>query len=134
MIWVPSKVEGVGDVVLVADYLLGWRSVTLLTTWSVLSVWILVVFEFMGIFQPAESNPFRVALDLTLLLVIASLEICFVINILMKSLQLTKKELSEWQRVEWMLRSEQEKLSLALQASRIRCFPPICITCFRIKW
>jgi len=127
MTWVASKVEGVGDVALVsyilillgAGYLLGWRSVTLITTWSILSVWCLAIFESLGILRPAESNPIRVALDLTLLFVIASLEIYFVMNTLMKSLQSAKKELSERQRVEWALRSEQEKLSLALHASKM---------------
>lgn len=127
MTWIASQVDGVGDVAVVsyfviilgAGYLLGWRAVTLLTTWSILAVWTLAIFEQLGLIRPVPGDPVRIAIDLTVIFVIASLEIYFVIHTLKQALKKTQDELRERRGVEAALRSEQEKLSLALQASRM---------------
>ena len=127
MTWIASRVEGVGDVAVVsyflillgAGYLLGWRAVTLLTTWTIIAVWVLALFETTGLMRPVPGNPIRIAIDLTVLFIIASLEIYFVVSALTKSLNSAKEELKERQRVETILREEREKLSLALRASKM---------------
>jgi PAS domain S-box-containing protein len=127
MTWIASRVEGVGDVAVVsyflillgAGYLLGWRAVTLLTTWTILAIWALAILELMGSIHPASGNPIRIAIDLTVVFIIASLEIYFVITALTKSLNSSREELKERQRVETVLRDEQEKLNLALHASKM---------------
>jgi len=125
--WIASRVEGVRDVAVVgyfllllgAGYVLGWRAVTLLTTWTILAIWVLAIFESMGLTRPSSGNPIRIAIDLTVIFVIASLEIYFVISALTKSLNSAREELKERQRVETMLRDEQEKLNLALNAAKM---------------
>ncbi|MBK9927751.1 MAG: PAS domain-containing protein [Anaerolineales bacterium] len=125
--WIASKVDGVNDVAVVAyfllllaaGYLLGWRVVTLLTTWTILAVWVLAAFEAAGLIQQFQGNPIRIAVDLTVIFVIASLEIYFVLNELTRSLNSARTELEERQRVEVILRDEQEKLNLALHAAKM---------------
>ena len=127
MTWIASKVEGVSDVAVVsyflillgAGYLLGWRSVVLLTICTILAVWGLAFFESAGLLRPVPGNPIRIAVDLTAIFIIASLEIYFVITALKSSLNSAKDELKERKRVEAALRAEQEKLSLALQAAKM---------------
>ncbi len=125
--WIASKVEGVGDVAVIsyflillgAGYLLGWRAVTLLTTWTILAIWTLAIYEWRGLIHPAPGNPIRIAIDLTVIFVIASLEIYFVITSLTESLNRAHEELLERQRVESVLRDEREKLRLALNAAKM---------------
>lgn len=127
MTWIASKVEGVGDVAVVcyflillgAGYLLGWRAVTLFTTWTILAVWTLALFEWKGWFHPVPGNPIRVAVDLTVIFVVASLEIYSVISALMKSASEARGQLKERQRVEAILLEERERLNLALNAAKM---------------
>lgn len=127
MTWIASKVEGVSDVAVVsyfliilgAGYLLGWRAVTLLTTWTILAVWGLAVLELLGLIHPVSGNPIRIAIDLTVIFIIASLEIYFVITALTRSLNSANNELKERQRVEAALRDEREKLKIALRAAKM---------------
>ena len=127
MTWIASQVEGVSDVAVVcyfliilgAGYLLGWRAVTLLTTWTILAVWVLAFYEVMGLLRPAPANPLRIALDLTVIFILASLEIYFVIGALQRSLKSANKELKERRKVEAALLEEREKLNLALHASKM---------------
>ncbi len=127
MTWIASQVAGVGDVAVVcyflillgAGYLLGWRAVTLLTAWTILAIWILAIYESTGLIHPVPGNPIRVAVDLSVIFVIASLEIYFVITSLTRSLKRTREELLERQRVESILYDEQEKLKLALSAAKM---------------
>jgi len=127
MTWIASRVEGVGDVAVLcyflillgAGYLLGWRAVTLLTAWTILAVWVLAFYEWRGLLHPAPSNPIRIAVDLTVIFIIASLEIYFIITALTRSVKSAHNELAERQRVENELRGEKEKLSLALAASKM---------------
>jgi PAS domain S-box-containing protein len=127
MTWIASKVAGVGDVAVVsyflillgAGYLLGWRAVTLLTAWTILAVWALAILESLGLIHPIPGNPIRIAIDLTVILIIASLEIYFVLTALTRSLHNANNELKERQRVETVLREEREKLSIALQAAKM---------------
>jgi PAS domain S-box-containing protein len=125
--WIASRVEGVRDVAVVgyfllllgAGYVLGWRAVILLTTLTILAIWVLAIFESMGLIHPGTGNPIRIAIDLTVIFVIASLEIYFVVSALTKSLNSAREELKERKRVEIMLRDEQEKLNLALNAAKM---------------
>lgn len=127
MTWIASQVEGVGDVAVVcyflillgAGYLLGWRAVTILTTWTILAVWVLAIYESTGLIRPVPGNPIRIAVDLTVIFIIASLEIYFVITALTRSLNSANNELKERQRVETILRDEREKLSIALQSAKM---------------
>ena len=125
--WIASQVEGVSDVAVVcyflillgAGYLLGWRSVILLTALTILAVWVLAFYEVMGLLLPAPANPLRIALDLTVIFILASLEIYFVIGALQRSLKSANKELKERRKVEATLLEEREKLNLALHASKM---------------
>ncbi|MFZ5884227.1 MAG: sensor histidine kinase [Chloroflexota bacterium] len=125
--WIASRMEGVSDaavlgyflILLMAGYLLGWRAVTLLTTWTLLAVWLLAIFEAAGWLHPVNREPIRVAIVLTILLIIASLEIYFVIHTLRRLLNEARTELQERQRMERVLREEREKLRLALSASKM---------------
>ena len=127
MTWIASKVEGVGDVAVVcyflillgAGYLLGWRSVVILTTWTILAIWTLAIFEWIGFLRPVPANPIRIAIDLTVIFILASLEIYFVISALTRSAEGARKQLEERERVEKILIEERERLSLALTASRM---------------
>ena len=127
MTWIASKVEGVGDVAVVcyflillgSGYLLGWRAVTLFTTWTILAIWVLAFYEWAGLLHPAPGNPIRIAIDLTIIFVIASLEIYFVISALTKSANDARKQLDERKRVEDILLEEQERLNLALSAAQM---------------
>ncbi|NTW12049.1 MAG: PAS domain-containing protein [Anaerolineales bacterium] len=125
--WIASRVEGVSDVAVVcyflillgAGYLLGWRAVTLFTTWTILAVWVLAIYEAMGLLRPVPGNPIRIALDLTAIFILASLVIYFVIGALQRSLKSAEEELKERQRVETVLLEEREKLNLALHSANM---------------
>lgn len=127
MTWIASQVEGVSDVAVVcyflillgAGYLLGWRAVILLTGLTILAVWGLALLEVTGLIQPVPGNPIRIAVDLTIIFILASLEIYFVVTALRRSLASAKEELKERQKVEAVLREERGKLSLALTASKM---------------
>jgi len=127
MTWIASQVEGVGDVAIVcyflillgAGFLLGWKAVTLFTAWTILAVWLLAIYEWKGLMHPAPGNPIRVALDLTIIFGIGSLEIYFIISALRRSIHDAREQLRERQRVEDALRDEQERLSIALQAANM---------------
>ncbi len=125
--WIASRMEGAGDVAVLgyfilllgAGYALGWRAVTLLTTWTLLAVWLLAIFEALGLLHPLNRDPIRTAIVLTIFFIIASFEIYFMINELRHSLENAQAELQERQRVESALREEREKLRLALNASKM---------------
>ncbi|GAB4456673.1 MAG: hypothetical protein Kow0070_07200 [Anaerolineales bacterium] len=126
--WIASRMEGAGDVAVLgyfilllgAGYALGWRTVTLLlTTWTLLAIWLLAIFESLGLLHPVNRDPIRTAIVLTIFFIIASFEIYFMINELRRSLDNARTELQERQRVESALREEREKLRLALSASKM---------------
>ena len=125
--WIASRVEGVRDVAILghiivliaAGFLLGWRAVTLFTSWSILAVWLLATFETQGYFRPVIGDPIRIATDLSAIFVLISLEIYFVINTLTKSLEQARQEYNERVQVEESLRNEREQLALALSAAKM---------------
>ncbi|NWG33177.1 MAG: PAS domain-containing protein [Chloroflexi bacterium] len=125
--WIASRMEGAGDVavlgyfilLLLAGYALGWRTVTLLTSWTLLAIWALAIFEALGWLHPIRREPIHTAIVLTIFIVVASFEIYFVINALRRLLKNAMAELQERQRVETILREEREKLHLALNASKM---------------
>lgn len=127
MTWIASRVEGVGDVAVVsyfliilgAGYLLGWRAVLFLTITTILAIWMLAILETTGLIYPVPGNPIRIAIDLTVIFVIASLEIYFIIATLTSSLNNARNELKERQWAEAALREEREKLNLALHAAKM---------------
>jgi len=94
MTWIASVVEGVRDVAILgyfviflsAGYVLGWRAVMLFTTGSILAVWILALYEWRGIYQPELGNPIRIAVDQTVLFILSSLLIYFMLNTLTSSI------------------------------------------------
>lgn len=125
--WIASRVEGVRDasivgylvVLLAAGFLLGWRAVTLFTVWSILAIWALAIFEDFGWMRPVLGDPIRIALDLSALFVLLSLEIFFIINTLRRSIRRVEQEYAERRRVEKSLFDEREHLALALAASKM---------------
>jgi hypothetical protein len=78
--WIASKFDGVRSVVLFAyftiilgaGYVFGWRTVTLFTTWSILAVWILALYEAWGISKPVMDSPISIATYLTALFIFSS--------------------------------------------------------------
>ncbi|HKJ38394.1 MAG TPA: ATP-binding protein [Anaerolineales bacterium] len=125
--WIASKVEGVRDVAIFgyftiflgAGYVLGWRAVALFTTWSILAVWVLALYEAQGIFQPELGNPIRIAVDQTVLFILSSFLIYFMISALTRSIREYKRELVIRRQVEDQLSSQQERLSFALNAAKM---------------
>src|SRR5512145_1163234 len=88
--WIATKFDGVRSVVLFAyftiilgaGYVFGWRTVTLFTTWSILAVWILALYEVWGISKPVLDSPISIATYLTALFIFSSVQIYFIINVL----------------------------------------------------
>ncbi len=125
--WIASRVEGVRDtavfgyiVILIgAGFMLGWRAVTLVTVWNILAVWTLAIFEDRGLLHPVVGNPFRIALDLSTVFALISLEIFFMINTLRKSIKRSENEYAERLRVEERLINQREHLAIALAASKM---------------
>jgi len=125
--WIASKIDGVRSVVLFAyftiflgtGYIFGWRTVTLFTSWSILAVWMLALYEAWGISKPVMDSPINIATYLTALFIFSSVQVYFIINMLKKSLREADLELRGRQRIEQELRSEQERLALAFDASKM---------------
>ncbi len=125
--WVASRFDGVRSttlfgyftIILTAGYIYGWRTVTLFTTWSILAVWTLALYEEWGISTPVMDKPMSIAINLTALFIFSSVQIYFIISMLKKSLREADLELRERQRIEQELRSEQERLALAFDASKM---------------
>ena len=127
MTWIASVVEGVRDVAILgyfviflsAGYVLGWRAVMLFTTGSILAVWILALYEWRGIYQPELGNPIRIAVDQTVLFILSSFLIYFMLNTLTRSISEYKRELRIRHQIEGELSDEREQLSLALTAAKM---------------
>lgn len=125
--WIAGRVEGLRDtaiygyvvIIVAAGFLLGWRAVILFTALCIVSIWALAIFESLRILQPVIGNPIRIALDLSAVLVLISLEIYFLINTLTKSIKRSQDEHAERLRVEGRLRTEREQLAMALEASKM---------------
>ncbi len=125
--WIASKVEGVRDVAIFgyfviflgAGYVLGWRAVTLFTAWSILAVWVLALYEWQGMYQPELGNPIRIAVDQTVLFILSSFLIYFMLNALTRSIREYKRELKIRRQVEDELSAEKERLSFALTAAKM---------------
>lgn len=125
--WIASQIEGVRDtavfgyivILVAAGFLLGWRAVVLFTALCILSIWGLAVLEAWKVLQPELGNPIRIALDLSAALVLLSLEIYFMLNALMKSIERTNQENAERLQIEEKLINQREHLALALAASKM---------------
>lgn len=125
--WIATKFDGVRSVVLFAyftiilgaGYVFGWRTVTLFTTWSILAVWALALYEAWGISKPVLDSPISMATYLSALFIFASIQIYFIMNVLKKALREADLELRERLRIEQELRSEKERLALAFDASKM---------------
>lgn len=125
--WLAGIHEGVRSFVLFAyftillsaGYLFGWRTVTLFTVWSILAIWVLALSEEWGIRKPLVDTPVSIAINLTALIVFASIQLYFVIDVLKRSLREADAELKERLRIEEKLFNEREQLSLALNAAKM---------------
>ena len=106
-------------ILLVAGYLLGWKISIVFTVASIVSIWWLASMENTGYITPIIGNPYRVALDLTVIYLLIALVIYFLIRTLTKALERTQKELQERIQVEKALESKQEFLRLALSAAHM---------------
>ena len=124
---ISRHVAGVRDVAIIgyvlillaSGYLLGWRATILFTVTSIAAIWRLAYLETTGFIVPSLGKPERIALDLTAIFILVFLVIYFIINTLTKSLEKAQRELAERLRTEQTLESEQERLHLALDASRM---------------
>jgi PAS domain S-box-containing protein len=125
--WFASVADGVRDVVLFAyvtivlgaGYMFGWRVVLLFTVSSILSIWLLAFYEISGLTHPTLSDPTRVAIYLTALLLLVSFQVYYVINTFKKALEGVTYEVAVRKQMEAALRTEQEKLSFALDAANM---------------
>lgn len=125
--WFASQAQGAREVslfayliiLLGAGYLFGWRMVMVFTAGSILAVWLLAFFEIKGMTRPVPTSPSRVALYLTVLLVLSSFQIYYVIHTLRRALEKSTYELRARQQMEKVLIDQQEKLSFALDAANM---------------
>ena len=125
--WFASRADGVRDVALFAyftillgaGYLVSWRTVMVIATWSILAVWLLAFYEINGFTHPTLASPTRVAIYMTALLVLVSFQVYYVIHTLKKAIQESNHELRTRQQMEDALRDEKEKLNFALNAARM---------------
>jgi PAS domain S-box-containing protein len=125
--WFAWRSDGVRDVALFAyftillgaGYMFGWRAVMVFAAWSILAVWLLAFYEIEGITHRTLSEPARVAIYVTALLVLVSFQVYYVINTLKKAIQESTHELRTRKHMENVLRDEQEKLKLALDAAKM---------------
>lgn len=125
--WIPSMFDGVRSVVLFAyftiilsaGYIFGWRMVMLFTFLSIYGVWVLALNETLGLSQPIMDTPISIAINLTALFIFAAIQIYFIISVLKQSLQEKDRELRQRLHIELMMRNEQERLALALDASKM---------------
>jgi PAS domain S-box-containing protein len=117
--------DGIRDVVIFAyftillgaGYMFGLRAVLLFTAISILAVWFLALTEIEGFIHPTLAGPARIALYLTALFALISLQIYYILNTLKKTLMDSTHENQARRRVENILREEQEKLRFALEAA-----------------
>lgn len=125
--WLAGIHEGVRSfflfayftILLSAGYLFGWRTVTFFTVWSILAIWFLALYEEWGIRKPLVDTPVSIAINLTALIIFASIQLYFVIDVLKRSLREADSELKERLRIEEKLFNEREQLSLALNAAKM---------------
>ena len=124
---ISRYVDGIHDVAILgyvlimlgSGYLLGWRIAFLYTLASIAAIWWLAFMETKGVIIPSFENPYRYALDQTVLFTLIFLIVYFLIITLSKSLEKAERELVERRRVEQTLEKEQERLHLALDAARM---------------
>ncbi len=124
---ISRNVDGVRDVavygyiliLLASWYLLGWRIATIFTGAQIAAVWWLAYTEVQGYIVPSQGNPYRIALDLTVIFILVFLVVYFIIRALTNSLENAQREVAERLRIERALEDEQERLQLALQAARM---------------
>jgi PAS domain S-box-containing protein len=125
--WFAVLADGIHDVVIFAyftillgaGYMFGLRAFLLFTVISILAIWFLAFDEINGFIHPAMAGPERIALYLTALFVLVSLQIYYILNTLKKALMESTYENQERRRVENVLREEQDKLSFALEAANM---------------
>lgn len=124
---ISRDVSGVRDVAIIgyvlillgSGYLLGWRIAIAYTLVSIAAIWWLAYTEAQGFFVPSLGNPYRIALDITVVFVLIFFVIYFLVKTLTTSLDNAQRELDERLRVEQALEIEQERLHLALDAARM---------------
>ena len=124
---ISRDVSGVRDVAILgyvlillgSGYLLGWRIAIAYTLVSIAAIWWLAHTEAQGFFVPSLGNPYRIALDITVVFVLIFFVIYFLVRTLTTSLEKAQRELDERLRVEQALEVEQERLHLALDAARM---------------
>lgn len=125
--WLAWRSDGVRDVALFAyftillgaGYMFGWRAVMVFATSSIMAIWLLAFSEIRGLAHPALSNPARVAVYMTALVVLISFQVYYVINTLKRAIQSATHELRTRKSIENALGDEQEKLKLALNAAKM---------------
>jgi PAS domain S-box-containing protein len=125
--WFAVLTGGVRDVVIFAyftillgaGYMFGLRAFLLFTLMSILAVWFLALYEINGFIQPVLAHPARIALYLTALFILISFQTYYILNTLKKALMESTYEIQARRQIENVLREEQEKLNLALEAANM---------------
>ncbi len=125
--WFAFLADGVRDVVIFAyltillgaGYMFGWRAFTVFMAFSILAVWFLAIYENSGLIHPTLASPTRIALYLTALFLLISLQIYYILNTLKQALSESMYENHARRQIEEALREEQETLNLALEAANM---------------
>lgn len=125
--WFALMEDGVRDVVIFAyftillgaGYMFGLRAFLVFTIFSILSVWFLALSETSGWIYPTLATPTRIALYLTALFFLVSFQIYYILNTLKNALAASMYENQARRQVESILREEQAKLNLALDAANM---------------
>ena len=114
MTGINRSVSGIHDeavfgyviVILASGILLGWWITTIYTLASIVAIWYLAFLETKGLIEPVVGSAYRNSIDLTVVFILISLVVYFLIRSLTKALDNSQRELSERIRIE----SEREEL------------------------
>lgn len=108
MTGINRSVSGIHDeavfgyviVILASGILLGWWITTIYTLASIAAIWYLAFLETKGLIEPVVGSAYRNSIDLTVVFILISLVVYFLIRSLTKALDNSQRELSERKRIE----------------------------------
>ncbi len=115
---VSRSMGGVRDVSIVvyvlillgSGFLIGWYFAIVCMAFNIAAIWWLASLETNGVLVPVFGNPYRIAIDLTVIFILMLAVVYFFVQALTKALEKARMELVERTRIE----SEREKLILQL--------------------
>lgn len=115
---VSRSMGGVRDVSIVvyvlillgSGFLIGWYFAVVCMAFNIVAIWWLASLETNGVLIPIFGNPYRIAIDLTVIFILMLAVVYFFVQALTKALEKARMELVERTRIE----SEREKLIVQL--------------------